>query len=342
MKNVLGASNLNKIVPSSVIVLVVLFSFSALIVSQPFAHAYDDEGSPKFPPPFSMIRNFSSPVTVSRGVSVTLWATIFSGANNTAEVILTLEESFMNTPKYLSWESQYVKIPPYGSAYTNITVRVTEDAPLGGFPHVYLTLKAVGYGSITYGGFGLRVVEDNNWGLVTWFEVAGSQPKVTKNFTCSHSEWRVLWRYIPKSGSTPMPPPPPFSRSDWGILSQYAARLLDAEATSFDLSVYRQGEESEPIASIVKTGSEETDGVIYVHESGTFYLKITAANIGGYTVVVEEESVSIPEFPSWASLVLVFAISMVIVQVCQRKLASAKNRNVKNRNSVFPINNISI
>ncbi len=170
MKDVLVSSNKNKIVPSLAIVLVVLFSFSALMVSQPVTNAlYEDEGNtPPFP--FLVYRNFSSPAIVSRGGSVTLSARIDSGVNETIDIILTLGETYRDA---LSWESQYVEIPPYGSAYNNITIRVSENAPLGGFPLVGITGE--GYGSVTSCWFGLRVVEDNNWGLVTLFTVAGSQ-----------------------------------------------------------------------------------------------------------------------------------------------------------------------
>ena len=225
----------------------------------------------------------------------------------------------------MTWKSQYVNIPPHGTVNNNITISALEDAPLG---DVSVMLGGDGYDPDLIGvaySFNLKVVDSDSWGF--WFAVDGSQPHESRYFTCSHGEWRVLWRYVPRSESSTIDTPPPpnsASRSEFAELSQYAPKISDAEIAQFNLTVYRAGEGAGSVASIVKMGTEETSGAISIHETGTFYMKITAANTENYAVFVEENLIDIPEFPSWASLVLAFATPMVIVLVCQRRLASAK------------------
>lgn len=156
---------MSKIVRSLIVILVVFCSMPTFMVSQPIMYALYKKGAISFvPPPFTVYSNFSSPVTVTKGESVILSARIKSHVNKTINIILTLG-GYSEMFKFVTWESQYVEVPPYESVYNDITITVSEDAPLGGFPRACLTGE--GYGSVTCGQFGLRVIEDNDWKLIT-------------------------------------------------------------------------------------------------------------------------------------------------------------------------------
>lgn len=117
------------------------------------------------------------------------------------------------------------------------------------------------------------------------------------------------------------PPPPPLSISQDTVLWHYTPRPLTVEAAQFNLSVYTQYEDEMPVESITKVGDEETSGVIPIQgRPSTFYLKISAANTEYYTVTVEENITSIPEFPSLTAIRLAFTISLVALLICGRKL----------------------
>ena len=54
---------------------------------------------------------------------------------------------------------------------------------------------------------------------------------------------------------------------------------------------------------IMKTGTEDTSGTSYIPEyTGTFYVYINVGATESYTIIVEQDLDSIPEFPSWIIL----------------------------------------
>jgi hypothetical protein len=67
----------------------------------------------------------------------------------------------------------------------------------------------------------------------------------------------------------------------------------------------------------VKTGDLETSGVSYIRDQkGTFYMDIDATNIENFTIIVEQDLDSIPEFPSWIilPLFLIATLSVIIIK----------------------------
>ena len=67
--------------------------------------------------------------------------------------------------------------------------------------------------------------------------------------------------------------------------------------------------------------NEQTSGILKVYnQSGSFYINVDAS-IKNYTIIVEQNINSIPEFPSWAILPLlaVGSISIIIFKKKQFK-----------------------
>jgi len=160
----LVSHNLNKIVPSLAISLVILFSFSVLLVSQPATYdlpnAQDEHPLPPGTPlsSFWFYWDYDAPVVVSRGGSATMSVEIRSSVDKPISMILTLNSTDA-PPRYVTWESQFVNIPWYGRVNNNITISASDDAPLG---DVFVILGADGYESGLVGMAGslrLTVVE---------------------------------------------------------------------------------------------------------------------------------------------------------------------------------------
>lgn len=130
-----------------------------------------------------------------------------------------------------------------------------------------------------------------NWSEVTRFTGTGSmETQNTTLFTIGHAEWRIRWQYNPDP--------------------QYA------DVAGFVVFTYPQGETSNYVNWIFAIGPSQTSGTSYVHNhTGTFYMNIAAGNILNYTLIVEQDLDSIPEFPLSMLLPLVFTSTLVVAIV---------------------------
>jgi len=64
-----------------------------------------------------------------------------------------------------------------------------------------------------------------------------------------------------------------------------------------------------------------SSGVSYIHhQEGTFYMNIRTANIESFTIIVEQDLNSIPEFPSWIIMPL-FIVATLVVMMFKNKLS---------------------
>jgi len=131
----------------------------------------------------------------------------------------------------------------------------------------------------------ISLAKATNWVEVTRFTASGT----TDYFTCEHVEWRIRWEYTP---------------------NKYAA---------FSVFVYEEGEDVWYVDSIFKTADEETSGVSYIHnQEGTFYMDISATNIENYTIIVEEDVDSIPEFTPATLTIVLIAVSILAVALSKK------------------------
>jgi hypothetical protein len=140
-----------------------------------------------------------------------------------------------------------------------------------------------------------RVVfaSSSGWSEVKRFTGSGTEHYTTDYFTCEHVEWRIRWEYVPN-------PTLPLAL--------------------FSVYTYPQGEDNLYIDSIIKIGANDTNGISYIHNNdGTFYSKINAGNTESYTIIIEQDLHSIPEFPVW-SIPPLFLTALALALVVRRKL----------------------
>ena len=141
--------------------------------------------------------------------------------------------------------------------------------------------------------FNIAVATPVNWSEVVRFTGTGSQTYNTTSFNIGHVEWRIRWSYIPH---TTFP--------QWTVLG---------------VITYPQGAYI-PIDVIAQMGATNTSGTSYIHGMvGTFYMTIAVANTEGYTIIVEQDLDSIPEFPSLIILPLFIMATLLAVAVYRRK-----------------------
>ena len=135
-------------------------------------------------------------------------------------------------------------------------------------------------------------VPSDNWVEVTRF--IGTNGFTTDTFTCDHAEWRIRWEFDP---------------GHWHF----------ADLHTLHVTTYKEGESTISFNQIIEPPGGNRQGVELLNQSGTFYLEIGSGLIDSYTIIVEENIDSIPEFSSWVVLPL-FLIATSTMVVYKKKL----------------------
>lgn len=129
----------------------------------------------------------------------------------------------------------------------------------------------------------------DNWVEVTRF--IGTKGFTTNIFVCDHPEWRIKWEYDP---------------GHWHF----------ADLHKFQVITYTEGSSIITVDMISGTPGINENGTSYVHENpGKFYMEINAGIMESYTLIVEQNIDSIPEFPPWTILPLFLTITFIGVTV---------------------------
>ena len=130
-----------------------------------------------------------------------------------------------------------------------------------------------------------------------WVEVisfSGSNSTQTELFTIDHADWRIRWEYDP---------------GHWHFSDMH----------EFHVITYPEGSSLIVVDMISGTPGVNQNGTSYVDDgSGSYYMEISAGIIDSYTVVVEQNIESIPEFPSWVVLPLFLAATLVAICLGKR------------------------
>ena len=148
----------------------------------------------------------------------------------------------------------------------------------------------------------IALAETANWSEVATFTGQGStEVQNTTYFAISHPEWRIRWTI--------------------SIDPNYVL------AAGFIVYVYPKGETQNYVAFIYSIGGSPTNGTVYDNQTGSFYMTVRAgtAAILSYTLIVEQDLNSVPEFP--ASTILPWALTTALLVTIA--LAFHKQRSKK-------------
>ena len=146
-----------------------------------------------------------------------------------------------------------------------------------------------------------------NWAEVISFSGdAYEQPHELETFTCDYVEWRIRWEYEPNTE-------PGYS----GVPQYKNGMPLSISNENTNLTPYWY--------FFYDTGVEpQKNGTTYFHDrAGNFQMKIDD-DVQDFTIIVEQDLNSIPEFPSWliVPLFLIVTLSGVILR---KKIKKTKN-----------------
>jgi len=136
----------------------------------------------------------------------------------------------------------------------------------------------------------------DNWVEVTRF--IGTSGFTTDVFVCDHVEWRIRWEFDP---------------GHWHF----------ADLHTLQVTTYKEGESTNYFNQIREPPSGNLSGVELLNQSGTFYLEISAGLSDSYTVIVEENIDSIPEFPSW--IILPLLVTLTFTAIIYKKRLTKKH-----------------
>jgi len=138
---------------------------------------------------------------------------------------------------------------------------------------------------------GIAFASSETWVEVTRF-TEDDKFFQTEPFTIEHVEWRIRWEYEPEPE-------------------------VPDEHPAFYVYVYSQESPGTYFETILKKGTNETNGTLYIHNrNGTFFLIVIRA-VTSFTLIIEQDLTSIPEFPSWTPL-LIMLVAVVVVAVVYR------------------------
>jgi hypothetical protein len=144
---------------------------------------------------------------------------------------------------------------------------------------------------------GIVFASSGNWIEVTRF-TGGTHEHAHKTefFTCDHVEWRIRWEYEPRTD-------------------------IPGDQTGIEFRVYTQENPDNWFKFSGHWGeSGETNGTNYIHDkNGTFNLEIISS-AQNYTLIVEQDLDSIPEFSSWIILPLTMAATLIAAVIRRRHL----------------------
>ncbi len=148
----------------------------------------------------------------------------------------------------------------------------------------------------------LALAETANWSEVATFTGLGSARVRATSFTIGHPEWQIQWEFAPDPNFT-----------------AYAV---------FIVSVYPQGK-TQNVAFIHSIGGSPTSGTVNVHNTtGAFYMSVQAGTPGilNYTLIVEQDLNSVPEFPPSTILPLALTAALLVtIDLAYHKQRSKKS-----------------
>ena len=148
---------------------------------------------------------------------------------------------------------------------------------------------------------GIVFASPTNWVEVTRFagkvDIASLSGRVlnvdftTESFICNNVEWRIRWNFSPA-----------FVYGGGG----------ERRSGLFLIDVYQNNTDDNQVNSIDYVGREVKNGTWVHNENGIFHLHISTLFAYEYSIIVEQNINSIPEFQSWIPFLILISSTVVI------------------------------
>ena len=152
--------------------------------------------------------------------------------------------------------------------------------------------------SLSVSTLGVACASSDNWVEVIRF--TGNESTKTEPFTIEHVEWRIRWNY------------------------SHQFMMHNPVAHAFVINVLEHSPKKH-IISIGEWNPTSENGTWVHNENGAFSLEIWSISIDEYSIIIEQNIDSVPEFPSWAPLVAGFFV-ITILSIFYRRQFNPRRR----------------
>jgi len=165
---------------------------------------------------------------------------------------------------------------------------------------------------------GVVFATSGNW--VEKGRLTGFAPKFGESplFTIESNDWRIKWEYVPYA-----------EYPNLTAFSIHVQTHAEVEGGPILPPSFREHEDltySLLVGSIIKSGTKETNGILYINGfNGTFVMDIVS-NADSYVIIIEENLDVIPEFPSWTPLLITVVAVVAVTVIYRRRLSKSNNR----------------
>ena len=146
--------------------------------------------------------------------------------------------------------------------------------------------------SLSVSTLSVACASSENWVEVIRF--TGSESTKTEPFTIEHVEWRIRWNY------------------------SHPFMMHNPVAHAFVINILEHSPKKH-IISIGEWNPTSENGTWVHNENGAFYLEIWSISIDEYSIIIEQNIDSVPEFPLWTLLSL-FLITSLMVMLVRHKI----------------------
>jgi len=145
-----------------------------------------------------------------------------------------------------------------------------------------------------------------NSSIIAWSEVkrftgSGTEEYTTAYFSCDRIDWRIRWSYDPDPSNP-----------------AYAL---------FNLITYPTVGSGRWVDYVRTIGGSDTRGTSFINnESGTFYCRIAVEETRNYTIIIEQDLNSIPEYQPLLGVLILFTATVLVMAYARKRLIKTKGQ----------------
>jgi len=146
----------------------------------------------------------------------------------------------------------------------------------------------------------IHLVKADYWVEVVRFTGENLGYHTTESFSCEYDEWRVRWECVPN---------------------------VDFNLSTFIMNVETVESFNKRVDGVVNIGSDVLNGTLYINDNFGRYCLAIVSNVPKYTIIVEQNIDSIPEFPSMIPMLLILVVLTVTLVIYKHRLLPEQPEN---------------
>ena len=145
-----------------------------------------------------------------------------------------------------------------------------------------------------------------NSSIIVWSEVkrftgSSTEAHTTTYFSCDRVDWRIRWSYVPDPSNP-----------------GYAL---------FNLITYPVVGSGRWVDYVRRIGGSDTHGTSFINNvTGAFYCRIAVEETQSYTIIIEQDLNSIPEYQPQLGVLILFAATVLVMAYARKRLIKSKEQ----------------